>query len=165
MTTVTCKGDLVTLRGDLPSVGTPAPEFELIGTDLEPFQLADFQDKRVVLNIFPSVDTGVCAMSVRTFNERAAELDDTVVICISRDLPMAQKRFCSGEDIENVVMGSDYRTNFGDTYGVTMTDGPLEGLLSRAVVVIGADGIVKYTEQVTETSDEPDYDAALAALN
>lgn len=150
--------------GELPAVGSVAPDFEVTGVDLSPVTLADFKGRTLVLNIFPSVDTGVCAMSVRRFNELAAGLENTTVLCISRDLPFALNRFCGAEGIENVVVSSDFRTGFGETYGVTFADGPLKGLLSRSVVVIDADGTVVYTEQVAETTTEPDYEAALAAI-
>ena len=164
MTYITFKGNSVTTQGALPEVGTQAPDFQLVGTDLEPVSLSDFAGKRVILNIFPSLDTGVCAQSVRRFNELATELDDTVVVCVSRDLPFAQGRFCGAEGIENVVVASDYRTNMGEDYGVTMINGPLEGLLSRSVVVVDAEGKVTYTEQVPEITTEPDYDKALEAV-
>lgn len=150
--------------GELPAVGSVAPDFEVTGVDLSPVTLADFKGRTLVLNIFPSVDTGVCAMSVRRFNELAAGLENTTVLCISRDLPFALNRFCGAEGIENVVVSSDFRTSFGETYGVTFADGPLKGLLSRSVVIIDADGTVVYTEQVAETTTEPDYEAALAAI-
>ncbi|HJE51903.1 MAG TPA: thiol peroxidase [Tessaracoccus flavescens] len=164
MAEIKFKGNPVNSVGELPAVGSDAPAFEVTGTDLAPVKLSDFEGQQVVLNIFPSVDTGVCAMSVRTFNEKAAALDGTKVVCISRDLPFALNRFCGAEGIENVVVASDFKTNFGETYGVTFTDGPLQGLLSRAVVVIDKDGKVVYTEQVAETTTEPDYDKALGAL-
>lgn len=150
--------------GELPAVGSVAPDFEVTGVDLSPVTLADFKGRTLVLNIFPSVDTGVCAMSVRRFNELAAGLENTTVLCISRDLPFALNRFCGAEGIENVVVSSDFRTGFGETYGVTFADGPLKGLLSRSVVVIDGGGTVVYTEQVAETTTEPDYEAALAAI-
>lgn len=165
MAEIAFKGNPVHTVGQLPEVGAAAPDFEVTGVDLAPITKADFAGDKLVLNILPSVDTGVCAMSVRTFNEKAAGLEGTKVLCISRDLPFALNRFCGAEGIENVVVSSDFRTNFGETYGVTFTDGPLKGLLSRSVVVIDADGKVVYTEQVAETTTEPDYDAALAALN
>lgn len=165
MATVTLGGNAIHTRGELPAAGAPAPDFELVRNDLSTVSLADFKGSKLVLNIFPSVDTGTCAASVRKFNEKAASLDNTKVLCISRDLPFAQKRFCGAEGIENVVNLSDFRDgNFGKAYGLDFTDGPLEGLLSRAVVVIDANGVVTYTEQVGETADEPDYDAAIAAL-
>lgn len=165
MAEITFKGNPVHSVGNLPEVGAQAPAFEVTGTDLSPVTLADFAGRRVVLNIFPSVDTGVCAMSVRTFNEKAAGLDNTAVVCISRDLPFALNRFCGAEGIDDVVVASDFRTDFGEIYGVTFADGPLQGLLSRSVVVLDEQGVVTYTEQVAETGSEPDYDAALAALN
>lgn len=165
MADIAFKGNPVHSVGELPAVGAPAPDFEVTGMDLQPVTKADFAGEKLVLNIFPSVDTGVCAMSVRTFNEKAAGLAGTKVLCISRDLPFALGRFCGAEGIDNVVVSSDFRTNFGETYGVTFTDGPLKGLLSRSIVVIDAEGNVVYTEQVAETTTEPDYDAALAALN
>ena len=165
MAEINFKGNPVHSVGELPQVGSQAPAFEVTGTDLSPVTLADFSGKKLVLNVFPSVDTGVCAMSVRQFNEKAAGLDGAAVLCISRDLPFALNRFCGAEGIENVVVASDFRTDFGETYGVTFTDGPLQGLLSRSVVVIDEEGKVVYTEQVAETTTEPDYDAALAALN
>ncbi len=164
MTEITFKGTPVTTQGDLPDVGSKAPKFELVGTDLKPVKLADFAGQQVVLNIFPSLDTGICANSVRTFNEKASELSNTTVLCISRDLPFAQARFCGAEGIENVVTASDFRTTMGEDYGVTMVNGPMEGLLSRAVVVLDEEGTVTYTQQVPEITTEPDYDAALAAL-
>lgn len=164
MAEILFKSNPVHTVGELPAVGAPAPTFEVTGADLSPVSLADFAGSKVVLNIFPSIDTGVCAMSVRTFNEKAAALDNTKVVCVSRDLPFALGRFCGAEGIDNVVTTSDFRTDFGEVYGVTFTDGPLKGLLSRSIVVIGADGTVVYTEQVGETTSEPNYDAALAAL-
>lgn len=165
MATVTFKGNQVHTVGDLPKVGDKAPGFSLVGGDLSQKTLSDFKGKKVVLNIFPSVDTGTCAASVRKFNEKVAGLDDTVVLCISRDLPFAQGRFCGAEGLEQVVSLSEFRdSNFSDVYGVRFADGPLEGLLSRAVIVIDRDGTVKYVEQVAEIVDEPNYEAALAAL-
>lgn len=165
MTEITLAGNPVNTAAELPAVGSSAPDFELVGLDLEPVRLKDFSGQRVVLNIFPSIDTGTCAMSVRTFNQRAAELENTTVVCISADLPFAQKRFCGAEGIENVVMGSAFRSSFGTDYGVEMINGPLQGLTSRAVVVIDPEGTVVYTQQVAVVSDEPDYDSALEALN
>ncbi|MGB0114371.1 MAG: thiol peroxidase [Ilumatobacteraceae bacterium] len=164
MAEVTLGGNPVHTSGDLPSVGAAAPAFSLVGGDLGELNVGDYAGKNVVLNIFPSVDTPTCATSVRTFNERAAGMDETVVLCVSADLPFAQNRFCGAEGIENVKTGSTFRSDFGASYGVTLTDGPLAGVLARAVVVIGADGNVKYTELVSEIAKEPDYDAALAAL-
>jgi thiol peroxidase len=164
MASITFKNHPVTTVGELPAKGSTLPAFELVGQDLGAVSSADLAGKRVVLNIFPSVDTGTCAMSVRTFNEVAAGLENTVVVCVSKDLPFAQARFCGAEGIENVVTGSAFRSSFGEDFGVTMADGPLAGLLSRAVVVTDAEGTVLYTEQVGEVSEEPDYDAARAAL-
>lgn len=164
MATVTLQGNPLETLGDLPAVGTPAPAFELVKSDLSTVSSADLSGKKVVLNIFPSVDTGTCAMSVRKFNEKAASLDNTVVICVSADLPFAAGRFCGAEGIENVLTGSTFRSDFGTDYKVTFTTGPLTGLLSRSVVVIDEEGKVAYTQQVAETADEPDYEAAIAAL-
>ncbi|TRY18609.1 thiol peroxidase [Tessaracoccus rhinocerotis] len=164
MTQITHKGNPVNTHGELPEVGSVAPAFELVGTDLAPVRSSDFAGRKLVLNIFPSLDTGICATSVRTFNERAADLENTTVLCVSRDLPFAQARFCGAEGIDNVVVASDYRNTLGEDYGVTLVDGLLEGLLSRAVVVIDADGQVIHTEQIPEIAQEPDYDAALAAI-
>ncbi len=164
MAEVTLGGNPVHTSGDLPSVGAPAPSFSLVGSDLGEFDAGSFAGKTVILNIFPSIDTPTCATSVRQFNERAAGLDETVVVCVSADLPFAQNRFCGAEGIENVKVGSTFRSDFGSDYGVTLTDGKLQGVLARAVVVIGPDGTVKHTELVSEIAQEPDYDAALAAL-
>ena len=158
------KGNLVHLSGNLPADGEKAPAFTVVGTDLADVNSADLVGKRVVLNIFPSVDTGVCAASVRRFNELAAELDDTTVVNVSRDLPFALDRFCGAEGIENVSAASDFRHGFGEAYGVVQQDGPLAGLLARAVVVLDSDGTVAYTQLVDEITEEPDYDSALAAL-
>lgn len=151
--------------GNLPDRGQSAPAVDLVATDLSAVSLEDFAGQRVVLNIFPSLDTGVCAASVRRFNELAASLANTAVVCVSADLPFAQARFCGAEGIENVTTGSAFRSSFGDDWGVRMTDGPLEGLLARAVVVLDADHTVTYTQLVPEITEEPDYDAAVAALN
>lgn len=165
MAKVAFKGNPVHTVGDLPKVGEQAPDFSLVGDDLSQKTLADFKGKNVILNIFPSIDTGTCAASVRNFNEKAASSTDSVVLCISRDLPFAQGRFCAAEGLDNVIMLSEYKDNsFSDAYGVRFSDGPLDGLLSRAVVVIGKDGKVQYVEQVAEIADEPNYDAALTAL-
>ena len=150
--------------GDLPAVGSPAPAFVLTGTDFGDVHSESFAGRRLVLNIFPSVDTGVCSASVRRFNELAAGLENTTVVCASRDLPLAQARFCGAEGIDGVVMGSDFRGHFGDDYGVTLTDGKWARMLARAVVVVDADGTVVYTELVPVIGQEPDYDAAVAAL-
>lgn len=164
MATVTLKGNPITTVGDLPAVGSQAPAFTLVQGDLSELNLSDLAGKRVVLNIFPSVDTPTCAMSVRAFNEKASALDNTVVVCVSADLPFAMTRFCGAEGIANVKVGSGFRSDFGDVYGVKFDTGPLKGLMSRAVVVIDENGKVAYTEQVAETANEPDYEAALAAL-
>lgn len=164
MADITFKGNLVHTRAELPEVGSTAPDFELTGADLSQVKLTDFAGSKLVLNIFPSVDTGICATSVRTFNELAANLADTKVLCVSKDLPFALNRFCGAEGIANVSVASDFRTSFGDAYGVTMTDGPLAGLLSRAIIVLDQQGRVVYTQQVPEITTEPDYEAALAAL-
>ncbi|WP_237188087.1 thiol peroxidase [Rothia nasimurium] len=164
MATTHLNGTDIHTTGDLPAVGSTAPAFTLVGADLETVNSADFAGQNLVLNIFPSIDTGVCATSVRTFNQKAADLDNTKVICISHDLPFALGRFCGAEGIENVVTGSAFRDTFGKDYGVTMTDGPLAGLLARAIVVINAAGEVVHTQLVDEIPTEPDYEAALAAL-
>jgi len=165
MSTITLGGNAVHTSGELPQNGTAAPEFTLVKGDLSTTTLADYKGTNLILNIFPSIDTGTCAASVRKFNEKAAALENTKVICISRDLPFAQNRFCGAEGIENVITASDFREGaFGTAYGLTITDGPLAGLHSRAVVAINAEGNVVYTEQVAEIKDEPNYDAALAAL-
>lgn len=165
MSQVTFKGSPVNTNGSLPKVGDQAPEFSLTAADLSQKSLKDFEGKRIILNIFPSIDTGTCAASVRAFNEIASSLNNTVVLCISKDLPFAQGRFCAGEGLDNVVTLSEYKnSSFSDTYGVRFADGPLEGLLSRAVVVIDESGKVIYNEQVAEIVDEPKYDAALAVL-
>lgn len=162
MAQITLGGKPVNTIGNLPAVGSPAPAFTLTGADLGAVSSEQFRGKPVLLNIFPSVDTGVCATSVRTFNARAAGSGLTVV-CVSKDLPFALSRFCGAEGIENVTTASAFRDSFGEDYGLTITDGPMTGLLGRAVVVIGADGTVAYTELVPEIASEPDYDAALAA--
>ncbi|MBC29468.1 MAG: lipid hydroperoxide peroxidase [Muricauda sp.] len=165
MATVTLKGNEIHTLGNLPEKGSQAPDFTLVTNDLSTVSLADYKGHKLVLNIFPSIDTGTCAQSVRQFNEEAAELENTIVLCISKDLPFAQARFCGAEGIENVETLSDYRDgNFGKSYKVEFTDGPLKGLLSRSVVVIDEQGTVLYTEQVSETVDEPNYKAALEAL-
>ena len=165
MATITLKGNAVETVGNLPSTGSAAPAFELVKTDLSSATLESYKGQKVVLNIFPSVDTPTCATSVRKFNEKAAGLDNTTVVCISADLPFAQKRFCGAEGIEKVVSASTFRSSFGKDYGVEIASGVLTGLLSRAVVVIDENGSVVYTEQVGEIADEPNYDAALAALS
>jgi thiol peroxidase len=163
MAQITLRGNPINTVGELPAVGSKAPAFNLTGSDLGTVSSEQFSGKSVLLNIFPSVDTPVCATSVRTFNERAAGSGATVVN-VSKDLPFAQKRFCGAEGIENVTTASAFRDSFGEDYGITITDGPMAGLLGRAVVVIGADGNVAYAQLVPEIAQEPDYDAALAAL-
>lgn len=165
MASITFRGTEVHTAGELPAVGSKAPDFKLTAGDLSDKQLSDYKGKNIILNIFPSIDTGTCATSVRTFNEKAGALQNTVVLCVSKDLPFAQGRFCGAEGIENVQTLSEYKDNsFSDAYQVKMTDGPLTGLLSRAVVVIGSDGVIRYTEQVSEIADEPNYDAAISAF-
>ena len=164
--TVLFKGILVTLVGSFVTPGTMAPDFCLVKNDLSEYILNENKGKYLVLNIFPSLDTGVCAMSVRRFNEMASELPNTTVLCISKDLPFAQSRFCTAEGIENVVPLSDFRqtSSFGENYGVLMKDGPLQGLLARAVVVINPQGEVIYSELVPEITQEPDYEAVLKVI-
>lgn len=165
MAQITLKGNPFSTSGNLPTIGQKAATFELIKNDLSTVSLADFLGKKIILNIFPSIDTGTCATSVRTFNKKVADLNNTVVLCISRDLPFAQSRFCGTEGIENAITLSDFNTGkFGADYGLTIVDGPLKGLLSRSIVVLDEKGTVIHTEQVTETVDEPNYDAALATL-
>ncbi|HBF70860.1 MAG: lipid hydroperoxide peroxidase [Alteromonas sp.] len=164
MASVTFQGNAVTTVGELPEVGQPAPGFTLVKADLGEVTLEELSGKRVILNIFPSIDTGTCATSVRKFNEEASKLENTQVICVSADLPFAAGRFCGAEGIENVITGSTFRSSFGEDYGVTFSSAPLTGLLSRSVVVIDADGSVLYTEQVAETTEEPNYEAAVAVL-
>ncbi len=165
MAKVTLKGSAIHTLGNLPAIGEKAPNFELTKTDLSSASLSDYSGKKVVLNVFPSVDTGTCAQSVRKFNEEVALLDNTKVLCISKDLPFAQARFCGAEGIENVEMLSDFRDgNFGRAYHLEFSDGPLQSLLSRVVVVLNENQEIVYTEQVPEIVDEPDYKAALEAL-
>jgi len=152
-------------NGELPKVGEVAPGFRLVSGDLKDLSLHDFAGQKKVLNIFPSVDTGTCAMSVRQFNSRAAQLENTTVLCISGDLPFAQKRFCGAEGLDKVVMLSLMRgRNFSKDYGLLMETGPLAGLTARAVVVLDANNVVRHAELVTELTHEPNYDAAIAAL-
>jgi len=164
---VTKVGDLqVHTNGDVPAVGSTAPDFTLTDNKLNDVSLRDYRGHTVVLNIFPSVDTSTCAQSVREFNRRAAALSRTVVLCISKDLPFAMKRFCAAEGIDRVVTLSDFRSNeFSNNYHVSMTDGPLRGLFARVVIVIDEHGIIKHTEVVPLIGQEPDYDAALKALH
>lgn len=165
MATITFKGQEVQTSGELPAVGSQAPDFKLTAADLSDKTLSDFQGKRVVMNIFPSIDTGTCAASVRTFNKEAAALDNTVILCISKDLPFAQGRFCAAEGIDNVVVLSEYKDqSFSENYPLKIEGKPLEGLFSRAVIVLDEQGKVTYTEQVPEVTEEPDYASALAVL-
>ena len=164
MATIKFHDHVIQTSGSLPAVGQKAPDFRLVGSDLSNVSLADFAGKTLVLNIFPSVDTPVCANSVRKFNESASSLPNAAVLCVSMDLPFATGRFCGAEGLKNVKTASDYRTHeFSKIYGVRMNDGPLAGLCARAVVVVGPDGNVKYTELVPVVEQEPNYDAALAA--
>jgi len=156
-------GNPVSTVGDLPSIGS-TPSFTLTKGDLSDVTPADLAGKKVVLNIFPSIDTPTCATSVRTFNERASSLDNTVVLCVSADLPFAQGRFCGSEGLTDVQTASSFRSDFGQTFGLTLADSVLSGLLARAVVVLDESGTVTYTELVPEIANEPDYDAAIAAL-
>ena len=165
MATITIGGNEISTSGSLPAVGSQAPDFKLKKADLSEASLNDYKGKRVILNIFPSVDTDVCATSVKNFNKRATELNNTAVLCISRDTPFAQKRFASDEGLENVENLSDVLDGvFGNDYGLTMTSGPLAGFHSRAVVVLNEEGKVIYNEQVPEIADEPNYLAALKTL-
>lgn len=165
MATVTLKGNQINTIGNLPEVGNEMPKFSLIKNDLSVLSNSDLSGKKVVYNIFPSVDTGTCAASTRRFNEEAAALQNTAVVCISRDLPFAQKRFCGAEGIDNVIMASDFKNgDFGKDLGVIFTDGPLNALLSRSVIVADENGKILFTEQVSETANEPNYEAAIAAL-
>ena len=165
MASITLQGNAIDTIGNLPEIGSKAANFSLAATDLSIKKLADFSGTRLILNIFPSVDTGTCASSVREFNKKTATLKNTKVLCISRDLPFAQGRFCGAEGIENVIMLSDFATgNFGKDYGLEIKDGPLACLHSRAIVIINEAGNISYTEQVSEIANEPNYEAALKAL-
>ncbi|MGD1946916.1 MAG: thiol peroxidase [Croceivirga sp.] len=165
MAIVTLKGNEIETLGNLPTIGSQAPNFTLTKNDLSSTSLTDYKGQKVVLNIFPSIDTGTCAQSVRQFNQEASELENTKVLCVSKDLPFAQARFCGAEGIDQVETLSDFRDgSFGRAYNVEFTNGPLLGLHSRAVVVLDGNGVVKYAEQVPEIVDEPNYKAALEAL-
>ena len=165
MTKIAFKGNPVETSGSLPKVGEKAPDFTLVGGDLSEVKLSDFKGKNVVLNIFPSLDTGVCAASVRKFNKKAGSLDNTVVLGISADLPFASSRFCSTEGIDNTIALSTFRNHsFAKDYGVLMNDGPLKGLNSRAVVVINPQGDVIYNQMVPEITEEPNYDSAIDSI-
>ncbi|MBW1296639.1 thiol peroxidase [Aquimarina litoralis] len=165
MATITLGGNEIHTSGELPKVGEKAPDFELVNSDLSVAKLSDYEGSKVVLNIFPSIDTDVCATSVRQFNQQASQLSNTKVLCISKDLPFAQKRFCGAEGLEGVINQSDFRAGkFGKDYGLEIVDGPLQGLHSRAVVVLDEKGTVLYTEQVPEIAQEPNYAKALKTL-
>lgn len=165
MASITLKGNPISTLGALPSVGSSVPNFTLIKNDLSTVSLADYKGTKLILNIFPSLDTGTCAASVRNFNKSAASLENTKVLCISRDLPFAQARFCGAEGIDNVITLSDFASGkFGKDYNLEITNGPLANLHSRAVIVLNEDGKVVYSEQVPEIVDEPNYTAALAAI-
>ncbi len=165
MAKITLKGNEIHTVGELPKAGDSAKDFTLVKSDLSRVSLANFKGSKLVLNIFPSLDTGTCAASVRHFNKAASELKGTKVLCISRDLPFAQARFCGAEGLDNVITLSDFATgDFGKNYGLEIEDGPLQGLHSRVVIVLNEEGKVVYTQQVPEIVDEPDYDKALAAV-
>jgi thiol peroxidase len=165
MATVTLNGTPFNTNGELPKVGEMAPDFNLKKVDLSSTNLSDFKGANLILNIFPSIDTATCATSVRTFNKRASELENTKVVCVSRDLPFAQKRFCGAEGIDNVITASDFATgDFGKNYGLELENGPLAALHARAIVVVDANGVVKHTELVADIASEPNYDAAIAAI-
>jgi thioredoxin-dependent peroxiredoxin len=165
MASITLGGNPINTTGELPKVGSNSPEFSLVKNDLSIATLADYAGSKLVLNIFPSIDTATCATSVRKFNETASQLSNTKVLCISRDLPFAQKRFCGAEGLENVENLSDFNTGkFGKDYGLEIAESVLAGLHSRVVIVLDENGVVKYAEQVTEIADEPNYEAALASL-
>jgi len=165
MSKIYLEGSPMNTNSDLPPSGVDLPEFELVNKDLAAVRISDFQDKKIVLNIFPSIDTPVCASAVRRFNQEAHNRLNTVVLCISMDLPFAQARFCGSEGLNNVIMLSDFRTGqFGKDYGVKIVDGPLQGLLARAVVIVDENGKVLYSQLVEEVSQEPDYELALAFL-
>ena len=165
MASITLGGNPIQTTGELPKTGSKAPDFKLTKTDLSTTSLSDFAGSKIILNIYPSVDTGTCAASTRMFNAKASALENTKVLCISRDLPFAFKRFCGAEGLDNVICLSDFSTgNFGKDYGLEIADGPLQSLHSRVVVVIDENGVVTYTEQVPEIADEPNYESALAAL-
>ena len=165
MASITLGGNPIHTSGELPKVGTKLEDFKLVKTDLSIATTSDYLGKKLVLNIFPSIDTGTCATSVRKFNESASTLDNTLVLCISRDLPFAQNRFCGAEGLKNVVNLSDFSEgSFGKTNGLEMTDGPLAGLHSRVIIVVDEHGTITHTEQVAEIANEPNYEAALAVL-
>ena len=165
MTKITVKGNRINTSGKLPNIGSLAKDFKLIATDLSTKTLQDYKGKKIVLNIFPSIDTETCAVSVRKFNQFAADFKNTIVLCVSKDLPFAQNRFCGAEGIKNVHMLSDFKTGqFGIDYGLNIIDGLLEGLHSRCIVVINAKGEIAFTEQINEITEEPNYNLALEKL-
>ncbi|NQT62570.1 MAG: thiol peroxidase [Candidatus Marinimicrobia bacterium] len=165
MATISLRGNPVHTNGELSDVGAKVPDFELVAKDLSRVSLDDYKGQRLVLNIFPSLDTGTCAASVRYFNELAGKLPDTKVLCISRDTPFAQSRFCGAEGLENVITLSDFETGqFGKDYGLLVIDGPMKGFLSRVVILVDSAGTVTYTQQVPVISDEPNYDEVVAKL-
>lgn len=165
MATLLLGGNPVNTIGDLPTIGTNAPNFKLTKTDLTSSTLEDYKGQKVIMSIFPSLETGTCSSALRQFNQEAAELKNTKILCISKDLPFTQEKFCGAEGIENVVMLSDFKNDeFGKAYGVTFTNGGFDGLHSRCVIVVNEEGKITYTEQVQETADEPNYKAALEAL-
>lgn len=165
MAQITFKGTPANTQGSLPKEGSVAPNFVVVANDLSEKSLADYKGSRIVLNIFPSIDTGTCATSVRRFNQEASNLKNTKVLCISKDLPFAQSRFCGAEGIVNVETLSDFRGDFQAKYGLVFIDTPLKGLLSRSIIVIDQDGKVLYTEQVAETTQEPDYQKVIEVLS
>lgn len=164
MANITLKGNPIHTIGNLPEVGSKVKDFKLVNEKLEVKSLGDYLGKKIVLNIFPSIDTGICAASARKFNEQVVNLDNTVVVNVSKDLPFALGRFCAAEGLNNIDTLSDFRGSFGEDFGVTIIDSPLQGLLSRAVVVVDENGKVVYTEQVPEIGQEPDYEKALQYL-
>jgi thioredoxin-dependent peroxiredoxin len=165
MASITLGGNAINTSGILPQVGSMAPDFKMVKNDLSIASLADYKGVKLVLNVFPSIDTATCATSVRKFNETASKLNNTKVLCISRDLPFAQKRFCGAEGLENVENLSDFKDgSFGKNYGLEIVDSVLAGLHSRVVIVVDENGVVKYAEQVPEIADEPNYDSAIKAL-
>ena len=165
MAAITLGGNPINTNGELPKVGSKAPDFQLTNQNLSLVSLADFSGTKIILNIFPSIDTSTCATSVRTFNAKASALENTKVLCISRDLPFAQKRFCGAEGLDNVINLSDFNTgNFGKDYGLEIVDGAFSGLNARVVILIDENGIIKHTELVPEIDYEPNYESALAAL-
>lgn len=164
MANITLKGESVLTLGNLPTIGSSAPEFEVVKTDLSTLSSNDLKGKNIILNLFPSIDTGICAASTKRFNKESAELQNTVILCISMDLPFALNRFCGAEGLSAIIPASAFRSSLGEDYQVTITSGPLLGLLSRAIVVINQEGQIIYTEQVAEITQEPNYQAALESL-